>query len=171
MENNRIYGDRIYIRPITPEDTDLIVEWRNSDIVMDNFIIREPLSREVHLNWYNTKILNGQVSQFIIYIADGDIPIGSVYMQDIDTLDKSGEFGIFIGDRGTGRGYGREAMGLMMDYGRDVLGLTTVNLRVLAGNEVARHLYKQYGFREIDQETILIEGKPTCIVHMQYRYE
>ena len=27
----RIYGEQVYLRPITRDDTDLIIEWRNSD--------------------------------------------------------------------------------------------------------------------------------------------
>ena len=51
---DRIYGERVYIRPITEEDTDLIIKWRNSDAVRPYFIYQKPFTREGHLNWLKT---------------------------------------------------------------------------------------------------------------------
>ena len=38
----RIYGEQVYLRPITPDDTDLIIEWRNSEAVRPYFIYQKP---------------------------------------------------------------------------------------------------------------------------------
>ena len=43
---DKIYGERVYIRPITEEDTDLIIAWRNSDAVRPYFIYQKPFTRE-----------------------------------------------------------------------------------------------------------------------------
>ena len=36
-----LYGEKVVLRPITMEDTDYIVKWRNNPSVQKNFIFRE----------------------------------------------------------------------------------------------------------------------------------
>lgn len=38
----------VYLRPMTYEDTDLIVSWRNQESVRRNFIYQELFTRESH---------------------------------------------------------------------------------------------------------------------------
>jgi hypothetical protein len=54
-----IKGEQIYLRPITVEDTDLAVKWRNKKAVVDNFIYRKPVTRQDHLNWLENRFLRG----------------------------------------------------------------------------------------------------------------
>jgi hypothetical protein len=42
----------IYLRPMTEQDTDLIVAWRNSEEVRKHFIYQGLFTREGHLNWF-----------------------------------------------------------------------------------------------------------------------
>ena len=83
MNNNEF---RVKLELITPEDTYLIVKWRNNEKVRKNFIFQEEFTEEMHLNWLNTKVANKEVVQFIIKIKENDKPIGSVYFRDIDSL-------------------------------------------------------------------------------------
>ena len=41
-------GKKIILRPITIEDTDLIVKWRNNQNVLKNFIFREHLTVKLY---------------------------------------------------------------------------------------------------------------------------
>ena len=47
----KIEGKQIYLRPITMEDTDRIVSWRNQDRVRHNFIYQKLFTKESHENW------------------------------------------------------------------------------------------------------------------------
>ena len=49
LENGRIRGEKVYLRPITLEDTDNIIRWRNSENVRPYFIYQKPFTREGHL--------------------------------------------------------------------------------------------------------------------------
>lgn len=42
----KIEGKQIYLRPITMEDTDRIVSWRNQDRVRHNFIYQKLLQKK-----------------------------------------------------------------------------------------------------------------------------
>ena len=90
-------GTAVTLRPITDADTDLIVKWRNTPSVVQNFIFRQTFTPEMHRSWLATKVATGQVVQYIILDnADGK-PVGSVYYRDIDNHNRSAEYGIFIG--------------------------------------------------------------------------
>lgn len=142
-----IVGDKILLRPITFDDTSLIVKWRNNPSVMKNFIFRETFTEEMHKNWMNTKVATGQVVQYIAVEKDTNRPIGSVYYRDVDFNNKSAEFGIFIGeDDARGKGYGKEITSLFIDFGFANLGFHRIQLRVLAGNEAAYKTYENAGF-------------------------
>ena len=75
----------VYLRPITLEDTENIVKWRNTDRVRKNFIYQKPFTKEGHLAWMRDKVAAGEVVQFILCETEGDRPVGSVYFRDIDT--------------------------------------------------------------------------------------
>lgn len=136
----------IYLRPMTREDTDLIVKWRNKDFVRKNFIYQKPFTREGHLHWIETMVETGRVVQFLICTKD-DVPVGSVYLRDIDEVHHKAEYGIFIGEEDAlSKGYGTEAARLMTEYAFQELKLHKLMLRVLAGNERAKRSYEKAGF-------------------------
>ena len=84
----KIEGKQIYLRPITMEDTDRIVSWRNQDRVRHNFIYQKLFTKESHENWMHTQVETGHVVQFIICEKNNDRPVGSVYFRDIDHDNK-----------------------------------------------------------------------------------
>ena len=59
-------GTAVTLRPITDADTDLIVKWRNTPSVVQNFIFRQTFTPEMHRSWLATKVATGQVVQYII---------------------------------------------------------------------------------------------------------
>ena len=156
-----LYGQDIYLRPMTEADTDLIVKWRNEEFVRQNFIYRKTFTGEGHLQWIETMVKTGKVVQFII-CTEEDVPVGSVYLRDIDRTHKKAEYGIFIGEKDAlGKGYGTQAAGLVIQYAFSQLKLHKLMLRVLAGNDRARRSYEKAGFVQeayLKDEVLLEEG-------------
>ena len=160
----QIYRDPetgIYLRPMTYADTDLIVAWRNTDGVRKNFIYQAPFTRESHENWIRTMVETGKVVQFIICLEDGDRPVGSVYIRDIDRTHRKAEYGIFIGEEeARGRGIGTVAAKLMLKYCFRQEQLHKVFLRVFADNIRAGRSYEKAGFQREAylKEDVCIDG-------------
>lgn len=145
-EKKILKGRSIYLRPMTEEDTDMVVRWRNEDFVRRNFIYQKPFTREGHLHWIETMVKTGKVVQFLIFTKE-DVPVGSVYLRDIDMDFRKAEYGIFIGEEtALSKGYGTEAAELMILYAFQELKLHKLTLRVLADNERARKSYEKAGF-------------------------
>lgn len=154
----------IYLRPMTYEDTDLIVTWRNREGVRKNFIYQVLFTRESHENWIKTMVETGRVVQFVICLSENDIPVGSVYIRDIDRNHKKAEYGIFIGEEAArGRGVGTAAAKLMLAYCFEEEGLHRVFLRAFADNAPAIRSYEKAGFV---REAYL---KDDVCIHGEYR--
>ncbi len=161
--------NNVMLRPMTEQDTDNVIKWRNSPSVMENFIFRTPLDREAHLNWYNNRVLTGDVAQFIIVDTDTDTDVGSVYLRDIDKQHKKCEFGIFIGEESCrGKGIGSSAAKLILDYAFQELELNRVFLRVFAQNPRAIKSYEKAGFKHEGtfRDDVIIDGVAYDMVFM-----
>lgn len=159
----------ITLRLMTREDTDLIVNWRNSDAVRKNFIYQALFTRESHENWIRTKVETGQVVQMMICEIDDGKPVGSVYIRDIDREHGKAEYGIFIGESSArGRGIGTAAAKLMLRYCFEEEKLHRVYLRALDHNQAAVRSYEKAGFvREgYLRDDVCINGEYHDIVWM-----
>ena len=162
-------GAAVRLRPIADADTDLIVKWRNTPSVVQNFIFRQTFTPEMHRSWLATKVATGQVVQYIIIDKADDKPIGSVYYRDIDNHNRSAEYGIFIGEESArGKGLGTETAKLFTDFGFAELQLHRISLRVLAENTAARRSYEKAGFVQegVFRDMELLDGQYRAVVFM-----
>lgn len=160
-------GKKVRLMPMTVEDTDDIVRWRNKDFVRNNFIYRGEFTKEVHLNWIKTRVETGEVIQFIIYRLQDEKKIGSVYLRDVNIEFKEAEYGIFIGEEDAlGKGYGSESCILIVEYAKDVLKLKRLRLRLLKKNEPARRSYENAGFRLTEGKTDIQNGEEVIFMEI-----
>lgn len=168
--NNILYGERVYLVPISIKDTDNIIKWRNQPFVRNMFLRRELLTEQIHNNWLNKMIETNKAKQFIIYIKEDNRPIGSVFLKDINLKMQTAEYGNFIGERDClGKGYGSDAGITLIKYAFEKLDMKKIYLRVLKENARAINAYKKIGFvktgseynEEIKAEVIYMEV--TCM--------
>ncbi len=168
-ELTTIIGKNLILRPITLDDTDLIVNWRNNPSVVQNFIFREKFTKEMHENWMHSKVETGQVIQYIVEEKKTGRPIGSVYFRDVNKAYDSAEFGIFIGeDDARGKGYGKEMTSLFVRYGFESLGLHRIQLRLVKGNAAAARTYSSVGFRKEGEfrDMVKLGGEYRSVIFM-----
>ena len=141
-------GDKVSLRLITRQDTDLVVKWRNNQRVRDNFVYRVTFTPEIHENWLKTKVDTGEVIQLIICENERDYrPVGSVYFRYTDDTHKEAEYGIFIGeDDAIGKGYGNETALLAIKYIKENTDIEHLILRAFTHNTAAIKSYEHAGF-------------------------
>lgn len=164
-----IKGEKIKLRFMTREDTDLIVKWRNNPRVRYNFIDQDLFTPEGHLHWFDTMIDTRKAIQFIICEMDTERPIGSVYFRDISARHHKAEYGIFIGeDDAVGKGIGSEVCRLACDYGFRVENWHKIILRAFAENQAALRSYEKAGFQReaLLKDEVCIDGVYRDIVLM-----
>lgn len=87
---------------------------------------------------------------FTIYDLATATPIGGLGLRDIEWTTGGATLGIAIYDkRDWGKGYGTEAICLLLDYAFTILGLHNILLETYAYNERAIGSYRKVGFKEI----------------------
>lgn len=167
-DNYRIYGDLVYLRPILMEDTDMLLEWRNSPYVVNNFFYRVPISREEHINWMKNKVAQGLVYQYIVCLKSDDTPVGCVYLQHYEDGANSMESGVFMSERTPkGQGIGTEAVRLLnYEVAFKELGLNKTYARVIDQNIGSLKLHEKVGFEEVSREpdTVVPTGEQVIAV-------
>lgn len=162
-------GQKVSLRLMDQEDTDRIVRWRNQDFVRRCFIYQKDFTRESHENWVRTMIDTGAAIQFMICVGEGQKPVGSVYLRDIDRTHKKAEYGIFIGEKEAwGQGYGTWAARKMIAYAFGQEGLHKLMLRVLSENRRAIRSYEKAGFVQEAclRDEVFLEGQYKDVILM-----
>jgi len=150
----------VSLREITDNDTPLILKWRNSEFVRNNFVIREPFTERSQKKWLSGVIAKGKAVQYII--LSGNSPVGSVYIKDIDYAHRNGEFGIYIGEKDfTGKGLSFSATKEILKIAFEKLKLHRVYLRVFPDNIPAIKTYEKAGFVKegILRGTVFVGGE------------
>ena len=91
---------RIYLRPITLEDGENIVNWRNNKKILAHCMNQKPITLESNEKFFHENIETGNYLQFIVERIDEECglasyPIATVYLKDIDRTNKRCELCIF----------------------------------------------------------------------------
>lgn len=143
-------SERVALVPMAAEDRDLMAHWSADSAYFRN-LDDDPV-RPMNAAYYEEWIAGPTKQQsehqgFTIITRPEGTRIGFLALFDIKYPNGSAMFAIGIGDPAyRGKGYGREALGLMLDYAFDELGLYRVGLRVMAYNTHAIKAYEAIGF-------------------------
>ncbi len=102
----------------------------------------------IKTSWKGFKTL--RLFQFGIETLAEELLIGGTSLGSVDWVNRRAEAGITIWNEAyQGKGYGTEAMLLLLYYGFNVLNLHSVHLRVYAYNRRAIKSYLKIGFKEV----------------------
>ncbi len=159
----------IYLRPMTYDDAETFVNWRNSDDIKKFFIYREKFTKEGQIEWMKNNIDTGKAASMIVSLKGNDRPIGCVYFLGIDRVHKKAEYGVLIGEADArGKGYGTKIAKLMLKFGFKELSLHRICLRALEGNDRAIKSYENAGFRREGflRDDVCIDGEFRNVVWM-----
>lgn len=108
--------------------------------------------------------------RFAIVLLENDVLIGGISLHNIDHLNRNAYIGIFIGgEEHRSKGYGAEAIRLILNYGFNTMNLHSINLTVRANNDAGISCYKKVGFREVGRlpEVFFIDGKYVDKIYME----
>lgn len=148
MYIRKLVGERCYLSPIDLDDAPKYAEWLN-DMEISRNLTLVTAQVSVHGEREALERLSKEHNYAIVDGASDEL-IGNCGLMDLDPLNRSAELGIFIGRRDfLGRGYGREALSLLLDYAFSFLNLENIMLRVYDFNERAIRCYEAVGFRRI----------------------
>ncbi|TLM99696.1 GNAT family N-acetyltransferase [bacterium] len=147
----KLSGGRVFLSPVAPEDAALWAAWSNDPEVTiplgDEAYVPYGLERaqqDVH------ESATRQDHVFTIVEIESGQAVGRCVLFSINSVDRNAMVGIFIGEKDRwGKGYGQEAMRLLLDYAFNLLNLHNIMLGVFSFNERAIRCYQRLGFHEI----------------------
>ena len=176
MENNsekkylkKLTGDNIYLSPISFDDVEQYAEMVNDIKVSVGLgylsytnIIDFESEKEFLISVKKEKM-------FAVRLLENDELLGNIGFNSLDIINRNGALGVLIGNpKYQRKGYGTEALKLILDYGFSFLNLRNISLNVFEYNEVAYNLYKKAGFKEVGRlrKAVEIMGKTYDVIIM-----
>lgn len=157
----KLVGERIYLSPRNTEDVEIFTEWLN-DFEITDYTGKSGMLLTLAGEKKYLEENSSPEATFAIVTLDKDEMIGSVSLEKIENTNRTATLGIMIGNKNYfSKGYGTEAIRLILDYGFNYLNLHCIQLNVLDVNERAIKCYEKCGFKKAGRirECKFVNGK------------
>ena len=146
-------GTNLYLRALEPEDLEFIYQIENNESVWEvsntqtpysKFLIKQYLAN-VHQDIYEAKQL-----RLAICIKNSRNPIGLIDLFDFDPKNNRAGVGIVIQNEvERNKGYGKEALGLLIEYSFKKLQIHQLFANIGVDNISSLNLFATFGFEKI----------------------
>lgn len=141
----------IFLRPLVLKDAETSYHWRNNPEIWKytKFNPSKAITLEMEQQWLASCLKHKDQKRYAICLTGSGTYIGNIQLLDINK--KKAVFHLFIGEPSYwGKGIGKEATRLLLDYAFSVLGLEFVELEVDKENLAAVRIYTSWGFRDTE---------------------
>lgn len=170
MEIERFAGEKVRLVPLDLEKEISYWETWDRDSEYKRLLDDVPasmMSASVAKEHFEENTGDGAL--FMVHTLEDDKVIGFIELNGFDWAARNGWVGIGIGDRDyRGKGFGTEAMQLLLQYAFEGLNLHRVNLCVFSYNKRAIRSYEKSGFQYegTQREVIFKEDQRWDIIDM-----
>ena len=147
-----LIGERVKLGPIKREYIESFLKWFNDPEITQYLVAYRPMTRMAEEAWIENLKNRENDIHFSIVIPNEDGTeklIGNCGIHAIDWKNRVGEIGIAIGEKEyQNKGYGTEALELLINYGFKTVNLNRLELYTYSFNMRAVKSYKKVGFIE-----------------------
>lgn len=147
MKAIKFESDRLIYEPLnTSFVSKNYVDWMNDEEV-NKYLESGGDYSTTKLENFLTDVEKRDILFWAISVKSSNKHIGNIKIDPINARNKTGEYGILIGDKHEwGRGYAKEATSRVLEYSFTEVGLRKVTLGVVEDNIAAEKLYEKLGF-------------------------
>ena len=148
-------GEKVYLCEVDPDSNEWLRTQRNEPEMRQYFREWKDITIDMQNRWYQSRGNNTDPNHVYFEIhsnnpsGGGSLKpkelVGCTGLHYIDWVLRSAEFGIFLTKKAKGRGFGKEALQLLFDYGFREMNLHKIWCEVYDNNE-SIHLYRKLGF-------------------------
>ena len=139
------------LRKIEPSDLPFLYQWENDATMWADSDTHNPLSRhDLHQYIENTTGDIYRDGQLRLIIEESQLStkvVGCIDLFDFDARNRKAAIGMYIAPEARGKGVGKQAVQLLLDYAFDFLHLRMVYAIISVHNIACSHIYEQMGFR------------------------
>ena len=165
----KIEGARLYLSPMNTDDYLIYAKWMNDKDVVTNlgsYSNNFDIATEKHA----VEALAKSGHNYAIVLNENNELIGNISLMNINQTYQSAELGVFIGEKDKrGKGYGTEAIKLLVEYGFNTLNLKNIMLTLDSENTGGYKCYIKAGFTEFGRrhECRYIDGRHHDTIFME----
>ncbi|WP_310831054.1 GNAT family N-acetyltransferase [Paenibacillus pedocola] len=146
-QSGLLFGDKVYLRPLNGEDAEQYYHMFYGAEVRRLTGTQRHINKEQIAAYIERKADDDSAVLLLIALKETDEVIGDIAIQDMDRGNRTAGLRLAIGhEQHQNKGYGREALILMLDYGFGILNLHRIELEVYSYNSRAAHVYESVGF-------------------------
>lgn len=144
-----LQNDRVSLRALEPTDIDTLLYWENDTELWPVGCTVAPFSR--HLIWeylqnYDTDIYKTRQLRLMIIENETQQPVGTIDLYDFNPFHMRAFVGILVDRKYRNRGYGKNALRLLIDYTGSFLGLHQLAAVISTSNTTSLHMFDKIGF-------------------------
>ena len=143
-------GKKVFLRHPVISDSTAILSWENDPEVWAAGDNDEPFSKDDIDSFINEgqDVVKFSQERMIICLNDTEIPIGCIDLYDYEPKHSRAGIGILIYDKNNrNKGFGKEALELMIKYSTKILNMKQLYCHIEEGNETSLSLFKQFNFQ------------------------
>ena len=169
MEHKEIRGKRVILREQKAEDAKFFAYWFNQPLVMFQCGFTEPTNEEEEIKYIYKKHKSEDSVWFTVTDLDGTV-IGETGLLRMFPAWRCTDLTIIIPDpEKQHKGYGTEAIRLILDMAFNEYEMNRVSIGVVGLNTDALEFYKKIGFRQegIQEQGYYYNGEYSDFVMMR----
>lgn len=157
-------GERVLLRAVRRDDVEVVMGWEHEPatwrLASDAPYVPKTVADALKDYDAGTAMRADAKNVPFVVEVDGE-PVGTVSLWGIDLHNRRAHLGITMGPQARGKGYGTDAIRVLLRYAFLDRGLNRVQLETLASNEQALSAYRRAGFVQegIAREDNWIEGR------------
>jgi diamine N-acetyltransferase len=164
-----LIGRRIYLRPFSKNDLSYIQKWSEDSEIRKLTGEIAPMSRLEAEEFYKELQADKDRIWFVIVLKEGNRVIGEAGLLRMFRPWRCTDMTIIIGEKDAwGKGYGKEAGRLLLDYVFERLGFHRVSIGVVGLNKRALRFWESLGFKKegVERDGYFCDSKFSDFVMM-----
>ena len=147
-----LIGQQIRLRSLEIEDLDFLYDIENNESFWELSGTQTPFSKDILREYIqNAKQDISEAGQyrFVISYKKTNTPLGLIDLFDFNAQHSRTGVGIIVHPDHQNKGYGSEALSLLISYCKDDLGLRQLYADVLENNLTSLRLFEKHGFQKV----------------------
>lgn len=150
MESPIIFRDgwNIYLSPVLKKDLPFLTVWINDPEINQFLTVSEPMTEQDEENWHAS--LSARKSGDIVFairLKENNEIIGTIGLHRVSFKDGTAAMGYYIGRKDLwSKGYGTEAVMVLLEYTFNTLNLHKVSAEVYDFNPRSRRCLEKCGY-------------------------
>ena len=146
-----LQGSQINLRALVLKDLAFLYTIENDESLWELSQIQTPFSKDVLKKYLVTaqKDFKKLKQLRLVITSKNNEPLGFIDLFDFDLQNKHAGVSIVVLEKQRGKGYGKDALCVLMEYSFNKLGLHQLYSNVLEDNNASIRLFESVGFEKV----------------------